>query len=385
MTSRVTPPVLRLHDVWKSYAGRAEPAVAELDFEIVEGEIFTLLGPSGCGKTTTLRLIAGFERADQGQVFLRGSITANSRHWTPPEKRGVGMVFQDYALFPHLSVLENVAFGLRDLDGEARQRRCDEILGLVGLSSHARHYPHQLSGGEQQRVALARALAPRPVLVLLDEPFGSLDADLRRQVRQEVRTILRGLGSTAILVTHDRQEALTLSDRGAVLQAGRIQQIGSPEQIYHHPATRFVASFVGPAHFVPGQVRAGQVVTELGTFPYDDEVDQAPAQVDVLIRPEEIEIVAVPRGRASVTGREFHGPDVSYEVQLDSGLQVICRPAGPPLHPVGARVAVRAVPKRVVLFPADTSPQSSVLSPEPPSGERSRPWTPDPGPGTQDS
>ena len=359
MTPDAPAPVLRLRGVTKAFADGASPAVQGLTFDVAQGMVLTLLGPSGCGKTTTLRLIAGFERPDQGEVWLRGAIVANQRHWSPPEKRGVGMVFQDYALFPHLTVLENVAFGLRTHDPAARQRRCHEILDLVGLSHLARRHPHQLSGGEQQRVALARALAPEPVLVLLDEPFGSLDADLRIQLREEVRTIFRTLGSTAILVTHDRQEALTLSDRVAVMNAGRIQQVGTPEQIYHHPSTRFVASFVGPAHFLPGEVRAGQVVTELGAFPYDGPVGQDPSQADVLIRPEEIEIVAVPRGRATIVSHEFHGPDVSYQIQLDSGLQVSCRQAGPPFHPIGARVAVRAVPKQVVFYPAE------VPSPEP--------------------
>jgi iron(III) transport system ATP-binding protein len=256
--------LLRLDRVTKRFQPDEPPAVDALSLAAEPGEILALLGPSGCGKTTTLRLIAGFDTPDEGTVSIRGQPMAGEGRAVPPEARGVGIVFQDYALFPHLTVAGNVGFGLARLERPARGRRVAEVLDLVGLSALAGRYPHELSGGQQQRVALARALAPAPALLLLDEPFSNLDADLRAQMREEIARILRTTGTTAVFVTHDQQEAFTLADRVGVLHGGRLEQVDTPYEIYHHPATRFVAEFVGAADFLRGFVKEGGIVTEIG-------------------------------------------------------------------------------------------------------------------------
>ncbi len=227
-------------------------AVREVSFAAEAGEILVLVGPSGCGKTTTLRLLAGFDRPDCGRVLVGGrDITP-----LPPERRGIGFVFQEYALFPHLSVEGNVAFGLRGLARAERRERVGELLAMLGIAELAPRFPHELSAGQQQRVALARALAPRPRLLLLDEPFSALDAALRRDLRAELRNFLKGLGLTAVHVTHDREEALALADVLAVMRAGRVEQVGPPEEVYNRPRTPFVAAFLGRANLWPGRVLA---------------------------------------------------------------------------------------------------------------------------------
>ena len=244
--------VVELRNTSKTYPGTTFPAVSDLSFCLAEGEILSILGPSGCGKSTTLRLIAGFEAPDSGEVFLRDSRASGQGCHVPPEKRGVAMVFQDYALFPHLSVAKNIGFGLRNMKSKERAQRVKEVLDIIELSWLADRYPHQISGGQQQRVALGRALAPRPVVVLLDEPFSNLDNAMRGQMRREVLAILRRERATAILVTHDQQEALSFADRIAVMNRGKLEQMGTPEDIFHRPATSFVATFVGHASFISG-------------------------------------------------------------------------------------------------------------------------------------
>ena len=250
-------PLLTLTRVSKRFGPDRPPAVDGLSLALERGQILALLGPSGCGKTTTLRLIAGFEAPDAGQIAIGGRVVADADGTAlAPEARGVGVVFQDYALFPHLSVEGNVAFGLDRLPRGDQQRRVHEVLELVGLTDFRGRYPHELSGGQQQRVAVARALAPAPAVLLLDEPFSNLDADLRTQMRDEVEKILRGTGTTAVFVTHDQEEAFTIADQVGVLNRGRLEQLASPETIYHRPATPFVAEFVGAADFLPGRVTA---------------------------------------------------------------------------------------------------------------------------------
>jgi len=285
--------IIELKDISKTYVGNMEPAVNAINLNISKGTIVTLLGPSGCGKTTTLRLIAGFERPETGSIRLNGrTVTADTGIWIPPERRGVGMVFQDYALFPHLTILENVAFGLR-MDGRAKRKRINEVLELVGLSGLEKRYPLQVSGGQQQRVALARALAPQPVVVLLDEPFSNLDAELKKHVRQEVREILNGAGTTAIFVTHDQKDALAISDRLVVMKDGRIEQDDVPFNVYRFPATEFVASFVGQANIIPGILseKGNMVETVIGQIPFSGKIrDGFSREVKLSIRPESIRL-----------------------------------------------------------------------------------------------
>lgn len=326
---------LQIHNLTKHFLNAKTPAVNRITFSMQEGEILTLVGPSGCGKTTTLRLIAGLERPDSGSIAIHGALVASETVFIPPEKRGVGMVFQDHALFPHLSIFENVAFGLQGRKRAEVQAIVSEMLRLVGLESHARRYPHALSGGERQRVALARALAPRPALVLLDEPFSSLDAGLRLEMREQVRDILKVMRTTAIFVTHDQEEALFMGDRLAVFREGEIEQIGAPEQIFHAPVSRFVAEFMGGSDFLPGLTQPEGIETELGLL-----TQPAPAakRVELAVRADDIDFALDAEGNATIAGRFFRGAFHVYRLQLDSGRILHAFKEHTCLMPVGARV-----------------------------------------------
>lgn len=288
-----------------------------ISFSVEAGEILALLGPSGCGKTTTLRLIAGFEEQDDGRILLGGEIVADGRFHLPPEKRRAGMVFQDYAVFPHLSVKDNVRFGLGR--GKEAEARAEEMLAFVGLAEHANKMPHELSGGQQQRVSLARALAPKPTVLLLDEPFSNLDAALRSEVRFEVKQLLKASGTTAVFVTHDQEEALYLGDEVAVMRDGRLEQLGTPEALYAAPATRFVAEFVGGADFMTGTVNGRGIHTPLGTLPQQTTLTEG-TQVDVAIRPDDLGLHPDEHGQARILDRQFLGIAYLYTVALPSGL-----------------------------------------------------------------
>ena len=330
--------VIRSEGLAKSFHGKR--AVAGLDLHVERGVVCALLGPSGCGKTTTLRLIAGFERPDAGRVLVGEQLVAGEGTFVPPERRRIGMVFQDYALFPHLTVESNVAYAL----GRSPDRaRVWEVLSLVGLERLAGSHPHELSGGEQQRVALARALAPTPEVILLDEPFSNLDAALRMRVRRELREILVEAGVTALFVTHDQEEALSLADRVAVMRDGRVEQEGTPEEVYGRPRTRWVADFLGDAEIVPGTAADGAVEGELGRFPIPKELE---GTVDVLVRPESVALGAGPapgRDRSHegvVVAREYYGHDQLVVVKLASGRRLRSRSMGFPIWHPGDRVRV---------------------------------------------
>jgi iron(III) transport system ATP-binding protein len=329
-------------------------AVKSCELRVASGEILALLGPSGSGKTTLLRLIAGFERPDAGRILIAGSTVVDMTRalWVPAEDRGVGMVFQDYALFPHLTVAQNVRFGLRNSSRTERQARVKELLRLTELQECAERYPHELSGGQQQRVALARALAPRPRVILLDEPFNGLDPELRPQMRREVARILRHLGTAAILVTHDQEEALGMADQVAVIRNGELQQVGTPEDIYYSPTTAFVANFVGHADFIPGLVSGSIIETEIGVFPCPSELPSGP--VKVMIRHEAVN--SKPGGvLATVEEREFLGGEILYRLRLPSGATIHLEQRRPAHWPVGHQVPVEVHLPNVVVFPASPS------------------------------
>lgn len=298
-----------------------QSVVHQLDLEVQSGEILALLGPSGCGKTTTLRLIAGFERPDSGTISINDQMIAGDGVFLPPEKRGVGMVFQDYALFPHLSIEQNVGFGLHTKPKAESDEIVMAMLQLVGLEQFAKRFPHELSGGQRQRIALARALAPQPFLLLLDEPFSNLDADLRAQMRVEVRQILKSINATAIFVTHDQEEALYLGDRIALLNRGRLEQIGRPEEIFHQPATRFVAEFMGSTDFLPGVIQAEGIQTEIGLL--SQKVDlPIGTQVEIALRYDDLRFELGQAANSQVAERLFQGAMNIYSLRLPSGRMV---------------------------------------------------------------
>jgi iron(III) transport system ATP-binding protein len=327
-------------------------AVKDFGLQVRQGEILALVGPSGCGKTTLLRLLAGFESPDAGTICLQNRVIAGDAVFVPPERRGIGMVFQDYALFPHLTVEQNVAFGLNRGSRSWRHGYTGELLKMVGLAGYGKRYPHELSGGERQRVALARALAPQPVVVLLDEPFSSLDADRRARMREEVKGILRGADTTVVFVTHDQEEALFFGDRLAVLKHGSLEQVDTPEAIFGCPATRFVAEFMGHTDFLPGQVVRGGILTELGV------ISQFAAQpngacVEVAVRADDIQIAPRANGSAAVVGKNYQGVLNVYEVRLQSGLVLHSIQPHTLEIPVGARVQVAVEPGHALAcFPA---------------------------------
>jgi iron(III) transport system ATP-binding protein len=331
----------RLVQIVKHFALNARGAITAVNgvsLDLPSGQLLALLGPSGCGKTTTLRLIAGFERLDAGAIEIAGRRVADGQMHLPPERRRIGMVFQEYALFPHLTVGENVRFGLHAYAGDA-ERRVHEVLELVGLAGMGHRQPHELSGGQQQRVALARALAPEPAVILLDEPFSNLDAGLRVRVRSEVRAILKAANATAVFVTHDQEEALSLVDRVAVLIRGELRQLGTPQQLYRQPTDREVAEFIGNAAFLPGHATGRTVESELGALELQNEVRGA---VEVLLRPENL-VLAPAAAEAPDRVRQilFFGHDQLITVQLASGRTVEARLGPFYTYAVGQPVTVR--------------------------------------------
>ena len=345
--------ILELRHVSCAYeTGR--PAVQEISFAAREGEILCLLGPSGCGKTTILRAIAGFEPVRSGQIFLSGQLVSSPDVMTPTENRRVGMVFQEYALFPHLRVQDNIAFGLHHFARSERASRVQEMLRLTGLEGFERRYPHELSGGQQQRVALARALVQNPVVLLLDEPFSNLDPDMAGRMRQELHDLLRRTKTTTVLVTHDHDEAFAMADRIAVLNQGRLEQFDTPEMMYHMPATPFVADFVGQADFIPGTVTQGMVHTELGEFPDTIECTDG-TNVVVMIRPDDIHLVPTEGARSRVLSRQFHGSENLYTVSLPSGQIVHSSQGSTSVYQAGTTVEIRVLATHTVLFRREKS------------------------------
>lgn len=317
------------------------PAVHAVNLDVIDGEILALLGPSGCGKTTTMRLIAGFERPDAGTITIGGRQVAGPHQFVPPEQRRVGMVFQNYALFPHLNVADNITYGLTR--GVDRQARMKAVLALVGLPGMERRMPHELSGGQQQRVALARALAPQPQVLLLDEPFSGLDAGLRDQVRGEVARILRESGATVIVVTHNQDEALFLGDRVAIMNAGRIEQVARAEAIYAAPASRFVAEFMGAAFFVAATVQREGLETELGFLPQPVGLP-AGTMVETALRPDDLTMNADPTGNARIINTIYRGGSYLYEICLPSGSLVRCEGPHTIYYPPGTAVRIGLTP-----------------------------------------
>lgn len=330
----------------------ARPAIRDISFSAREGEILCLLGPSGCGKTTVLRAIAGFEPVQSGEIFLSGRLVSSSSETIPTEERRVGMVFQEYALFPHLRVADNIAFGLRHLSQAERRCQVQEMLRLTGLEGFERRYPHELSGGQQQRVALSRALVQNPAVLLLDEPFSNLDPDMASRMRQEIHGLLRRTKTTTILVTHDHDEAFAMADRVAVLNQGVLEQLDTPESIYHLPSTPFVADFVGQADFIPGRIQEGMVHTELGEFPNTlGSAEGTP--VVVMIRPDDIHLTANKAAGSRIVGRQFRGSENLYTVQLRSGQVVHSSESSTSWYQEGTAVELRVSATHTVLFRAD--------------------------------
>jgi putative spermidine/putrescine transport system ATP-binding protein len=299
----------------------ATRALDDMSLEIVPGELVALLGPSGCGKTTALRIVAGFEFADAGEVLVDGRDVSG----VPASKRDMGMVFQSYSLFPNMSALDNVAFGLRmrKVSGTARRGRAAELLDMVGLAPQAGQFPHQLSGGQQQRVALARALAVEPRVLLLDEPLSALDAKVRLQLREQIRTLQQRLGTTTLFVTHDQEEALSMSDRVGVMRAGRLEQLAEPAELYSRPATAFVAEFIGTMNRLPAELGGGgTTVTVLGATVPAQEGAPDSGPVDALIRPESLTVAAAEDGNGIVTHRTFLGAVSRVAVRLSGDTEV---------------------------------------------------------------
>lgn len=329
--------------------------VEDFSLEVKKGELTCLLGPSGCGKTTVLRAIAGFEPVSKGEILLNGKQISSPTHSLPPEKRGLGMVFQDYALFPHLNVYDNISFGLHRQTSKEQQRRADKLLELVGLAGHGKRYPHELSGGQQQRVAVARALAPEPKLLLLDEPFSNLDVELRERLALDVRDILHEQGIAAVFVTHDQHEAFVMGERIAVMQHGHVRQTDTPYKLYHEPVDRFVADFIGQGRFIDGtMVAAGTVDTVLGELTgklvYNWPVGCA---VDLLLRPDDIYISENGEYNVEVTERAFKGAETLYTLRLTTGEEVLSLVPSHVELPVGTRTGITLSVDHLILFQKD--------------------------------
>ncbi len=344
-------PLLQVEQVCKSFG--TNQVANEVSFSMAKGEIGCLLGPSGCGKTTLLRVIAGFETIDSGQVQIGGKIVSTPNLSVPPEKRSIGMVFQDYALFPHLTAIQNIEFGIRSKPHKVRKDKVKTMLELVGLTEAANKYPHELSGGQQQRVALARALAPEPELLLLDEPFSNLDALLRDRLTVEVRDILKELGTSALLVTHNQHEAFSVADTIGVLFYGTMQQWGNAYDVYHRPASLEVATFVGDGVLVAGRVTGpGQVESGLGLLNGNLSLPcESGCEVDLLVRPEDVLHVENAQVQARVVHKSFRGPNILYQLELSSGEQCQALVSSHHNHTIGEYIGIFPEVDNLVVFP----------------------------------
>ena len=345
-------PVIQCAAVSKRYG--AVDVVNGVSLALGTGEVLSILGPSGAGKTTLMRLIAGFERPDEGEISIQGRVVSGESGHVPPDRRNVGMVFQEYALFPHKTVAENVTFGLHRLESRERGRRLAEVIDLVKLGGLEGRYPHELSGGQQQRVALARTIAPRPAAVLLDEPFSNLDAGLRREMRREVAGILRESSTATIIVTHDQEAAFAIADRVGVVRDGRLEQVDAPNVIYESPATPFVAKMVGTGDFIPGEVRDGMASTEIGRLPFrsaNGALNEG-AGVLLLSRPGDFSITPDLAGSGIVRTREFIGEATVLDVEMPSGAALRCRQRSYTTISPGTRVSLVPEPEKAFLaFP----------------------------------
>ncbi len=351
--------VIHLQGVECRYLGSDTPAISDFNLLVRPGEFVSILGRSGAGKTTALRVIAGFEQVSDGYIRIGGKLVGTSFVHVPPDQRRIGLVFQDYALFPHLTVAKNIEFGLKDLPADERRVRIAPVLKMVGMSGYESRYVHELSGGQQQRVAIARALAPDPVALLLDEPFSNLDRQLRAALRRDIKKIVHETGATTLLVTHDREEALATSDRIAVMGDNCIEQIGTPEDVYQNPISAAVARLIGPCELIPGVYRGEVVVTEAGVFPVRVTTENSildGRQVLALMRTSELEIELAgedDQRTAMVEAREFEGEFSEYSIRLDSGTLLRVRRRAANGIELGSRVTVCARDgSKVIVFPA---------------------------------
>ncbi len=348
------PVILNLQNITKKFAGNSSNAVDNVCLKLHKGDILGLLGPSGCGKTTLLRIIAGFEQPQTGTIEIAEKLVYSPELCTPAEQRDIGIVFQDYALFPHLTVAGNVAFGLKKQPKQVVEQRVSEVLALVQLQGLEKRYPYELSGGQQQRVALARALAPQPQLMLLDEPLSNLDIQVRLQLREEIRDILKAAGTSAIFVTHDQEEALVMSDTVGVMYQGHLEQLGTPEEIYTHPASRFVAEFVTQANFLPAHRQGSMWSTEVGCFqftgkPTANNHDSA----ELMIRQEDVILQPADDAAVVIRTRRFLGREYQYCLQTPSGKELHARTMLDTLLPVGTKVNLAIATDKLRVFPHD--------------------------------
>ncbi|HHP7229259.1 MAG TPA: ABC transporter ATP-binding protein [Xenococcaceae cyanobacterium] len=375
-------PILEIKNIAKKFTAQKLAAVNDVSLTLHQGELLGLLGPSGCGKTTLLRIVAGFEKISQGTILLNGTVVSDRFITMPPEKRDTGMVFQDYALFPHLTVAQNIAFGLKGKNTKANfqgikrlsnseiKQKTERVLDLVGLSGLGKRYPHELSGGQQQRVALARALAPQPALILLDEPLSNLDVQVRQRLREEIRQILKAANTSAIFVTHDREEALAISDRIAVMRRGQIEQIGTPEAIYTQPSSRFVAEFVTQANFLPAKREGKRWKTEIGELEISSssgltERDRrlfpiAGDRAELMLRQEDIILIPDHNSSVVVKERQFLGREYRYCLETPSGKRLHARSNMGNAVEVGTKVNLSVTQEAPLIFPLSLADASSL-------------------------
>ncbi|MCB1757245.1 MAG: ABC transporter ATP-binding protein [Gammaproteobacteria bacterium] len=333
----------------------ATPIISDVSFSVAQGQVCSLLGPSGCGKTTLLRTIAGFQQPSAGELRMNGQLVADARTMLAPEKRHIGMVFQDLALFPHLTVAENIAFGMRAFKKSAIRERTDELLKLVDLPDLKNSYPHQLSGGQQQRIALIRAMAPKPQLLLLDEPFSSQDTERRVQLAHEVRDILKRDNTTAILVTHDQKEAFAIADKIGVIEKGRLRQWDTAYKLYHEPADKFVAKFIGESVFVCGNILSpDSLQTELGVI-HGDLPELTPGTlIDLLVRPDDIIHDDSSPVKGELVEKDFRGADHLYKIRMPGNTHILCLAPSHHDHRIGEMIGVRIEPDHLVVYPRQT-------------------------------